>query len=140
MSHTCLLSLSDKKSFQDWLINNNLITHEDVYTMMNVRMIRKEINFLSQLEDALKPFGIKGQKQYRVLSYRIDYYIPSLNIAIEYDENNHSAYTYEQHEGRQSKIEQKLSCRFIRVSDKQTDAYNIGLVIKQIFNINTNNQ
>ena len=51
---------------------------------------RQEIEFINQLEKALKSFNIQGEKQFKVLSYRIDYYIPSLNIAIEYDENDHS--------------------------------------------------
>ena len=93
---------------------------------------RKEVEFLNQLEDALEPFGIKGTRQYPVLSYRIDYYIESLNIAIEYDENNHMGYSYEAHEGRQAQIEEVLGCRFIRISDDKTNAYNIGYVLKMI--------
>ena len=96
---------------------------------------RKEIDFLNQLEQSLKPFDIQGIRQYSILSYRIDFYIPSLNIAIEYDENNHDNYTYEQHEGRQEEIEKELGCKFIRVSDKNSNEYNIGYVIKNIFNL-----
>ncbi len=94
---------------------------------------RKELVFLDQLESALKPFNIKGIRQYNILTYRIDYYIPKLNIAIEYDENDHKQYTYKQHELRQKLIEKELGCGFIRVSDSKSDAYNIGLVIKRIF-------
>nr|DAH73524.1 MAG TPA: restriction endonuclease [Caudoviricetes sp.] len=102
--------------------------------------IRKEIKFLDRLEEALKSFNIKGERQYIVKSdkgtnYRIDFYIPSLNIAIEYDENGHQGYTYEQHEGRQSYIKSKLGCRFIRVTDRNSDEYNIGIIIKVIFNL-----
>ena len=93
---------------------------------------RKEIEFLDKLENALIPFSITGIKQYNVLNYRIDYYIPSLNVAIEYDENAHKDYTYEQHELRQKFIEEELGCKFIRVIDKNNDDYNIGLVIKQL--------
>ena len=96
---------------------------------------RKEIIFLDALEKVLEPFNIKGIRQYNIDKYRIDYYIPSLNIAIEYDENGHANYTYEQHEGRQKEIENKLGCRFIRVTDNNSDEYNIGLVIKKIFNL-----
>lgn len=96
---------------------------------------RPEITFIDELEDALKPFNIKGIRQFSVLSYRIDYYIPSLKIAIEYDENEHKGYSYEAHEGRQQEIEKALDCRFIRVSDENTNSYNIGLIIKNIFNI-----
>lgn len=98
---------------------------------------RKEIEFLDSLEDALESFNIKGLRQYQVMDnkYRIDYYIPSLNIAIEYDEDGHRGYSYEKHEGRQKEIEDLLKCRFIRVSDDNTNSYNIGFVIKNIFNL-----
>ncbi len=94
---------------------------------------RKEIIFLDQLEETLKPFNIKGVRQYQILNYRIDFYIPSLNIAIEYDEDNHNRYTYNQQEGRQREIEEEIKCKFIRVTDYYSNEYNIGYVIKNIF-------
>lgn len=96
---------------------------------------RKEICFIELLSDSLKAYNIEGFSQYRVLNYKIDYYIPLLNIAIEYDENDHRHYIYEQQEGRQKEIEKELGCRFIRISDKNSDGYNIGYVIKEMFDI-----
>lgn len=96
---------------------------------------RKEIEFIDQLEETLKPFNLIGIRQYQINSYRIDYYIPSLNIAIEYDENDHKSYSYEAHEGRQKEIETTLKCRFIRVTDNNTNNFNIGLVLKEMFNM-----
>ena len=115
-----------KENFKRWLISEKLI--EDKFIIKS----RKEINFLDKLEQAFKPFGITGKKQYKVLNYKIDYYISQLKIAIEYDENGHSGYTYEQHEGRQKEIEKKLGCKFIRVTDNNPDEYNIGLVFKEM--------
>ena len=66
---------------------------------------------------------------------KIDYYIQSLNIAIEYDENGHKSYTYEEHEGRQMYIENELNCKFIRVTDDESDEYNIGYIIKNIMEV-----
>lgn len=117
-------------NFMQWLVSQNLITPKlCIHT-------RKEIDFLDELEEALISFNIKGIRQYFVINtnYRIDYYIPSINVAIEYDENNHRYYSYENHEGRQKEIEDQLKCRFIRVSDDNTNAYNIGFVIKNILN------
>lgn len=93
---------------------------------------RKEIDFILKLEESLKPFNIAGIRQYPILNYRIDYYIPSLNVAIEYDENEHKQYTYEEHEGRQKEIEKELGCKFIRVTDKESNYDNVKLVFNEI--------
>lgn len=111
------------------LIKNLNLTEKVVLTS------RKEIEFIDQLEETLKPYNLTGVRQYKVGSYKIDYYIPSLNIAIEYDENDHLGYSYEAHEGRQKEIEDTLKCRFIRVTDNNTNNFNIGLVLKEMFNM-----
>lgn len=99
----------------------------------------EEVEFISKLIDSLKPLGLQiFKKQYKVFDYKIDLYLPELNIAIEYDENSHQNYTYEQQEGRQKKIEDKLGCKFIRVSDNNNLFYNIGLVIKTIYEMDHN--
>ena len=122
----------------------NLNTKQELYfalTGMNLEEYISisciEAEFINRLSKALIAFNIKGIKQYSVLNnkYRIDYYIPSLNIAIEYDENNHKNYTYEEHEGRQAEIEKKLGCVFIRVNDSKSDSYNIGFVIKELLKV-----
>ena len=88
--------------------------------------------FLDDLEDVLKPFHIYGVRQYKVLDYRIDFYIERLNVAIEYDENNHKGYSYEQQELREKKIKEELGCRFIRVSDNNSNGHNIALILKEL--------
>ena len=97
---------------------------------------RREIAFLDKLDEVLNVFELEGLRQYRVKEYKIDYYIKELNIAIEYDENGHANYTYEKEEGRQKEIENKLDCGFVRISDKNSDEYNIGYIIKELFKIN----
>ena len=98
---------------------------------------REETEFEYCLKEALKPFNLEIKTQLSVCDnkYRIDFYISSLNIAIEYDENGHKNYSYEKHEGRQKEIENELGCRFIRVSDGNSHSFNVGQVIKEIFNI-----
>jgi very-short-patch-repair endonuclease len=119
----------------------NLISLIEWYNEKNVKtetiilQNRPEIMFLDKLEETLSPMNIMGERQYISLKYRIDYYIKDLNIAIEYDEGDHEQYTYEQQELRQALIEKELRCRFIRVSDKNSDEYNIGLVFKELFQI-----
>ena len=97
---------------------------------------RREIAFLDKLDEVLNVFELEGLRQYRVERYKIDYYIKELNIAIEYDENTHAYYSYKKEEGRQEEIENKLDCSFIRISDENSDEYNIGYVIKKLFKIN----
>lgn len=93
----------------------------------------KEIKFLDKLEEVLFVFDIHGIRQYRIGKYRIDLYLPELNIAIEYDENEHKSYTYKEQELREKYIKNILSCDFIRVNDYSSDEKNIGLIIKQIY-------
>ena len=92
----------------------------------------KEQSFIQLLFDVLEPFGFEVSRQYSVLSYRLDAYIHDLNLAIEYDENDHCSYSYNAHELRQQEIEEHLGCSFVRVSDKKTNAYNVGVVLKKI--------
>ena len=122
------LSIAYKTDLKNWLVSLGLIQDELLL------IERKEIKFLDKLQEALKPFDLEGIKQYKVLNYRIDFYIPKLNIAIEYDENEHKDYSYKQQQGRQKEIENSLGCDFIRINDKQNDEYNIGLVLLHISN------
>lgn len=135
----CLLTLSSNRNKKQTKqraneIRNHLteVTGEGVPFTLKTR---KELEFLDKLEQVLQPFKIQSERQYCIKTYRIDCYISSLNIAIEYDENNHQNYTYESHEGRQKEIEKSLGCRFIRVSDNYSDEYNIGCVLKSLFNL-----
>lgn len=124
LSHTDNLK---KDMFIDFLKNNGYIDYNEVFTST-----RKEIKFLNELEEVLLPLGIKGIRQYPILSYRIDYYIPKLNLAVEYDENNHKNYSFDAHELRQMNIEKVLKCKFVRLSDSNTNLKNIGIVINEI--------
>lgn len=125
LSSTRKISLNKKQEFYKWLTGNEY--------SKNISKSHKETEFINKLEESLKAINITdGVKQYDVLNYKIDYYIPSLNIAIEYDENNHSGYKYEAHEGRQKEIENELNCKFIRVTDENSDEYNLGLVLNEI--------
>ena len=122
-----LFNVALKKCYEKDLRESLGIASKDIQTV-----IRKEIEFGDLLKDSLGALNIEVIPQHIVLNYRIDFYIPSLNIAIEYDENNHSNYTYEKHEGRQINIEKELGCKFIRVTDENSHGYNLGLILKEI--------
>ena len=119
-----------------------LLLKMEVSKDMIVVRSRKEIDFINKLEECLKiSFSLGsedelskhflGIKQYKVLDYKIDYYIPCIKLAIEYDEDNHNGYTYEQQELRQKRIEKELGCRFMRVDDKN-DEINLALVFARV--------
>lgn len=69
-------------------------------------------------------------EQYPVDLYRIDIYIPEINLAIEYDEDRHKRQEKEDKE-RQEYIISVLKCTFMRIPEK----YDIFDVIHKIFNI-----
>ncbi|MDD5792069.1 MAG: Bro-N domain-containing protein [Erysipelotrichaceae bacterium] len=124
-------SAKSKERFGDWILNlfglkPNMIVLES----------REEIEFFDKLEEMFETMNIKkGIKQYDVLGkYKIDYYMPDFKLAIEYDENGHSGYTYEQHEGRQKEIEKELCCKFVRLDNRDDIFVNIAKVFKVILN------
>ena len=122
---------SKKQEFLKWLnIDNEMI----------VLTSREEMEFLDTLGAQLKVFKITDfERQYSKLQcgdYRIDLYIPSLKVAIEYDEDGHKNYTYEQQELRQKLIEEELGCIFIRVSDDKTHIENSAIVLRELIKLN----
>ena len=131
----CLVICELSHNFKALEFSKFLLKISDKNEKFVVLSNRKEVDFINELEEVLKHFMLTGIKQYQVLSYRIDYYISKLNIAIEFDENNHNTYTYKQHEGRQKEIEKELDCKFIRVSDQNSNGYNIGFVLKELFSL-----
>lgn len=65
--------------------------------------------------------------------YRIDFYLPEFNLAIEYDEKQHQQKENKiKDRQREEEIKEVLGCKFIRLDYKQDDNYNIGLVLKEI--------
>ena len=122
-------SSSKKIQFLNWLKSYDLFDKIKIYSPV-------ESEFLCELEKALEPFDLNFERQFFCKGYKIDAYIKHLNIAIEFDENSHQYYSPEKEIERENIIKNELKCRFIRVSDKNTNSYNIGLVLKSIFNIN----
>lgn len=86
-----------------WLYGDNL--------QGAIRTVRQEFVFGKNIvENLFSDYEIIPQ--YKILNYFIDWYIPELNIAIEFDEKYH-----ENKKGdntRQKEIEKELNCKFIR--------------------------
>lgn len=118
----------DLQSLIDWYNKN---TSEELEQI--ILTSRFEDSFVSKLSETLDVIGYQLNTQYNVLGYKLDGYIEELNIAIEYDEGQHSiASNNELDKQRQLQIYKKIGCKFIRCDYMNTDAYNIGLVIKEI--------
>ena len=82
---------------------------------------------------ALKELNIEVIKQYYVDGYKIDFYIPSKNIAVEYDEQQHK-HQIKQDEEREEYIKSKLNCKFIRCDYTDEDIVNVMKVVKEVVN------
>lgn len=121
-----------KSKIIEWLKQINLV---------NVNFVpssRNEIEFMSELKDFLAAMNLELKPQYNVLGFKIDGYIPELNIAIEYDEKGHSNYSYDTQEGRQAEIENEIGCKFVRLSENNSNAYNVGVVANKIMDVKRN--
>lgn len=85
--------------------------------VVEIASTRKEEIFEGKVINKLFA-GYKIIPQYPVLDgkYRIDWYIPELDLAIEYDEEHHK-FNKEEDEARQKEIEKELGCKFLRYKE-----------------------
>lgn len=132
------LSFITKDGVLQLISNSEKLTQQqkhEWYTMFGVTNIftsRKEIEFGSMLEEALEELELKIVPQYNVDNkYRIDFYIPQLNKAVEYDEQQHQYHEKEDIE-RENYIKDKLGCKFIRCDYRDSNIKNLMKVLKDI--------
>lgn len=98
-----------------------------------VSKTRFEISFGKLLTEALEELGLEIIPQYRVDNYRVDFYIPSKNIVVEYDEQQHFTEANQKNDSeRQKHIESKLCCKFVRCDYRDSDIKNVVKVIKEV--------
>lgn len=86
---------------------------------------RKEIRFGELLSSAFP--GVEIVKQHAVGRYRIDFYMPEHNLAIEYDEEYHKS-QQDADRDREDYIATLINCDFIRVPEGED-----GAAIVEIF-------
>ena len=98
----------------------------DIYVLNE----RFEISFFKLLKEALEEIDVKLIHQYYVSGYRIDFFIPEYNLAIEYDEEHHKLRTKED-KMRERKISKEIGCKFIRCSYKDSNIKNLMKVLKE---------
>lgn len=118
---------SRKVHFMELLKENSLI--EETICIQS----RFELSFKETLEEVLRAMEIDAEFQKPMFGgeYRIDFYIPQYNLAVEYDEEHHK-WQKEEDITREEKIKAELNCRFIRLDYRNSDAYNAGLVAREI--------
>jgi len=78
------------------------------------------INEKKLLDDLEKLFKYKIKRQFIVIGYVVDGYIPKLNLCIEIDESHHfNRYGVQNRNDfiRQERIEKALGCEFLRIKD-----------------------
>lgn len=82
--------------------------------------VRREFTFGAEIiQNLFKGYTIIEQFPVLGGKYRIDWYIPELHLAIEFDEAHHSTpNNQEADKARQQEIEKVLGCRFLRYTDK----------------------
>ena len=95
---------------------------------------RFETTFFNKLKDTLLAMNIDIDTQKCVLGkYRLDGYIEKYNLVIEYDEEQHFVEPQKSKDiKRQKEIKNKFGYEFIRLNYKNSDSYNIGLVMNYI--------
>ena len=89
--------------------------------------ITKEASVLNKI---MKVFSMeKILLQYDVLGYQIDAYFPEHKLAIEIDEKDHTDRDIDKERYRETRIKQKLQCKFIRINpDKKESVKKCKLV------------
>lgn len=104
----------------------NSLTNKETLT-------RFKVSFGNMLKEALHELDIDVISQYKVKKYKIDFYIPSKKIAIEYDEQQHFVETNHKKDlERQKYIEDKKACKFVRCDYRDSDIKNVMKVIKEV--------
>lgn len=119
-----------------WMTSKSRSPHANVLAKQLLNMEVLDVRVPSHEDGTLaiimKAFaGEAMETQYSVDGYRIDLYMPDYKIAIECDEPQH-AWQREADAVRQSAIEKKLGCTFIRY-EPLSPGFDIVTVINQVF-------
>lgn len=133
------ITIVNKRGLSNLILKSEKLSKKDkdyfikIFDIKNSFYSRREIEFKDELFDFFKSIGLNVVHQYTVGKYRVDFYVPYLNIVIEYDENEHSNYNINNEKARELFVINSLKCRIIRISDKKSNAYNLGLITKELF-------
>ena len=135
----CKIIIVNKRGLSNLICKSEKLSKKDkdyfikIFDVKNSFYSRKEIEFKDELFDFFKSIGLNVLHQHTVGKYRVDFYVPYLNLVIEYDESEHSNYNINNEKAREVFILNALKCKIIRISDKNSNAYNLGLIAKELF-------
>lgn len=110
---------SRNKKYRCYFLTNkglNILNTKYIYSAMNPRF---EYKFECLLREMFPSEIIISQ--YRILNYRIDFFMPELNIIIEYDEEQHK-YSKEEDSKRMKEIKSELN-RMVVVGEPLYNGY-----------------
>lgn len=127
------------KLVKTFVFENDYKKIEEVYKFLdgkdNINLYlpkeNSEILFKEMLEETMNELKIRVEHQYPAGKYRIDFFIPEYNLAIEYDESYHELKIKEDSE-REKEINKILGCDFVRCSYKDSNIKNIIKILKKI--------
>jgi very-short-patch-repair endonuclease len=93
----------------------------------------KETEFSEMFIDALNGFNPDLQiiTQFSVLDYRLDFYLPEVHLAIEFDEKEHK-YKKEKNVIKENRVKAVLGCKFVRVNEDDNLLRKIGEIIREV--------
>jgi very-short-patch-repair endonuclease len=122
------------KKTSDLLISSYNLKHKYIVNnTIRPVVMSVENSTIGFISNALKPL-FEMKREYVIGDYRVDMYIPTLNVCLECDEFGHMSYNSDAEVTRQRFIETKLSCTFIRFNPNQS-GFDISDVIKDILRI-----
>ena len=124
-----LSNTSNKLKFIELLQDKGYLKKEEVFAYS-----RKEIVLMDHLNKILQPMGYTLETQKIDGNYRLDGYIPELDLVIEYDENGHTYYDLNKENTRELYIKSKYS-HLLRLTDSDDLMTNIGKIINKIIEI-----
>ena len=124
----------NKIRFINWLKENNFVQYDEVFASTTSEEI-----FMNNLEKIFSYMNLNIERQKIDNNYRLDGYIPEIDVVIEYDENGHAHYNSEKEYEREMYIKNKYS-HIVRVNDFSDVLDNVGIVVNKIFEIKLSNK
>ena len=124
-----LSNTSNKLKFIELLQDKGYLKKEEVFEYS-----RKENVLMDSLYKVLKPMGYTLELQKIDNNYRLDAYVPELDLVIEYDENGHSHYDLDKEYSRELYIKNKYR-HLLRLTDFDDLMTNIGKIMKKIIEV-----